>query len=125
MNQVSRQKAKTKAEKDFYKFMNNSNFGYNCRNNIDNCKFKPIFDDVEEIAYIQKYSSLFEDLYKDFFCLDLMLMQIENNYNNELIKINQNDLFTDTKRYDLGEKIKIKIDALYSHKSKIKRKKSR
>ena len=125
MNQVSRQKAKTKAEKDFYKFMNNSNLGYNCRNNIDNCKFKPIFDDVEEIAYIQKYSSLFEDLYKDFFCPDLMLMQIENNYNNELIKINQNDLFTDTKRYDLGEKIKIKIDVLYSHKSKIKRKKSR
>ena len=36
MNQVSRQKAKTEVEKDFYKLMNNSNFGYNCRNNADN-----------------------------------------------------------------------------------------
>ena len=52
MNQVSRQKAKIKIEKDFYKLMNNSNFGYDCNNNIDNCKFKPIFDDIEEIAYI-------------------------------------------------------------------------
>ena len=33
MNQVSRQNAKTKIEKDFYKLMNNSNFGNDCKNN--------------------------------------------------------------------------------------------
>ena len=42
INQVSRQKIKTKVEKDFYKLMTNSNFG-------DNCSFRPIYDDVEEI----------------------------------------------------------------------------
>ena len=66
MNQISRQKAKIKVEKDFYKLMSNSNFGYDCRNNIDNCNFKLIFDDIEEMAYIQKYSSLFDQSYKDF-----------------------------------------------------------
>ena len=39
INQVSRQNAKISVEKDFYKLMNNANFGYNCRNNIDNYKF--------------------------------------------------------------------------------------
>lgn len=37
MNHVWRQNVKTDAEKDFYKLMNNSNFGYDCQNNADNC----------------------------------------------------------------------------------------
>ena len=66
MNQVSRQNAKTKIEKDFYKLMNNSNFGNDCKNNIDNCDFRPIYDKIDEVSYIQKYTSLyFNDDYKD------------------------------------------------------------
>ena len=38
MNQNARKVAKTKVEKDFYKLLNNSNFGNDCRNNIGNCK---------------------------------------------------------------------------------------
>ena len=38
MNQNSRKASKTKVEKDFYKLLNNSNFGNDCRNNIGNCK---------------------------------------------------------------------------------------
>ena len=32
MNQVARENAKSSVEKEFYKLMNNSNFGYYCRN---------------------------------------------------------------------------------------------
>ena len=59
MNQRSRQKAKNSIEKDFYKLMNNSNFGYDCHNDLDNCQFVPIFDELQEIAYVKKISHLF------------------------------------------------------------------
>ena len=69
MNQVPRQQAKTKVEKGFYKLMNSSNFGNDCHNNIDNCNFKAIYDEIEEISYVQRYASLyFNDDYKDFAC---------------------------------------------------------
>ena len=54
MNQRSRQNAKNAIEKDFYKLMNNSNFGYDCRNNRDNCQFVPILDELQEITYHKK-----------------------------------------------------------------------
>lgn len=58
MNQFSRQKAKLKVEKDFYKLMSNSSFDYDCRNNIDNCNFKSIFEDIDKMSYIQ-YTFIF------------------------------------------------------------------
>ena len=45
-NQVARQHAKNNVEKDFYKLLNNSNLGYDCRNNLNNCTFIPIFDEL-------------------------------------------------------------------------------
>ena len=53
-NQVARQNAKIAIEKDFYKLINNRNFGYDCRNNLDNCQFIPIFDELREITYLKK-----------------------------------------------------------------------
>ena len=52
INQKSRQLSKNNVEKEFYKLMNNSNFGYDCRNNLDNCKFVPIFDQFREVTYV-------------------------------------------------------------------------
>ena len=53
-NQRKRQKVKKRIEKDFYKRMNNANFGYDCRDNANNAKFQPIIDKVNEITYIKK-----------------------------------------------------------------------
>ena len=57
MNQKSRQNSKNFVEEDFYKLMNNSNFGYDCRNNLDNCQFVPIFDELKQIKHIKKYDN--------------------------------------------------------------------
>ena len=52
MNQKSRELSRNNNKKDFYKLMNNSDFGYDCRSNLDNYEFVPIFDELKEITYI-------------------------------------------------------------------------
>ena len=53
INQVSRQNVKMFVEKGFQKLMNNANFGWDCQNNMDNCKFAVLYDEIEEVSYIQ------------------------------------------------------------------------
>ena len=70
MNQNSRKVAKTKVEKDFYKLLNNSNFGNDFRNNIGNCKLELYFDGLDETSYIKKFTNIMQDSrYREvFFC---------------------------------------------------------
>ena len=58
-NQVARQNAKNAIEKDFYKLMNNANFGYDCRSNLDNYQFIPIFDELREVTYLKNITIIF------------------------------------------------------------------
>ena len=67
MNQKSRQLSKNNVEKDFYKLMNNSNFWYDCRNNLDNCKFVPIFDEFREVTFVNWYHNIFDQKVSQFF----------------------------------------------------------
>ena len=92
INQKSRQNAKNSVEKDFYKLMNNSNFGYDCRNNLDNCKFVPIFDELREITYNKKYYNFFDPKVPKFVTSDLISQEIEEKYNDDIIKISAEDL---------------------------------
>ena len=77
MNQNVRRSAKTKVEKDFYKLLNNRNFGNDCRNNIENSKLELMFDGLDEIAYVKKYTNIMLDnRYREFFSLDLIRQQV-------------------------------------------------
>ena len=72
-NQKSRQTATSSIEKDFFKLLNNSNFAIDYHNNIDNCIVEPIYDDLGEISYIKKFTTIFNDeTYRDFFSPELM-----------------------------------------------------
>ena len=97
MNQKSRQQSKNSVEKDFYKLMNNSNFGYDCRNNIDNCKFVPIFDEYKEITFINRYHNIFDEKVSKFVTSDLLKSQIEKQYNDKLMKLDKEDKFYEIK----------------------------
>ena len=58
MNQKSRQRASKKVEKDSCKLLHNSNFGMDCRNNIDNCYLEPVYDYFNKV-YKKLYSHIF------------------------------------------------------------------
>ena len=97
MNQKSRQQSKNSVEKDFYKLMNNSNFGYDCRNNLDNCKFVPIFDEYKEITFINRYHNIFDSKVSQFVTSDLLKADVEEKYNDKLSKLDKEDRFYEIK----------------------------
>ena len=97
MNQKSRQRSKNNVEKDFYKLMNNSSFGYDCINNIDNCKFVPNFDEYKEITFINRYHNIFDEKVSKFVTPDLLKSQIEEEYNYKLMKLDKEDKFYEIK----------------------------
>ena len=94
MNQNARKTAKTKVEKDFYKLLNNSNFGNDCRNNIWNCKLDLLYDGLDEISYIKKFTNIFNyDRFSEFFSVDLLKEQIISEYNQKIENLDQYDPF--------------------------------
>ena len=46
MNQNSRYKVTSPVEHDFYKLLNDTNASIDRRNNINNCTFEPIYDEI-------------------------------------------------------------------------------
>ena len=97
MNQKSREQSKNSIEKDFYKSMNNSNFGYDCRNNLDNFKFVPIFDEFKEITCINRYHNIFDPKVSEFVTSELLRADVEEKYNDRLSKLDKEDRFYEIK----------------------------
>ena len=67
MNQISRHNAKTSVEKDFYELVNNSNFGYDCRNNPGNCSFTGLFDEIKELTFAKNIKMFSTATYLNLF----------------------------------------------------------
>ena len=90
MNQVSRQNAKTDVEKDFFKLMNNANFGYDCRNNAEKCCFSPIYDELEELMYAKTYQNIFDRSISTFVSSEYLERQIEEEFSNKIARLDPN-----------------------------------
>ena len=105
MNQNARKTAKSKVEKDFYKLLNNINFGNDCRNNIGNCKIDLLYDGLEEISYIKKFTNILHDhRFREFFTIDLLKEQINVDFNRKIENLDQDDPSYDLKYNRLAEK---------------------
>ena len=68
-----------------------------CRNNLDNCKFLSIFDELGEITYINRYHNIFDEKVSDFVTSDLVRQNIEEKFNDKLMKLNKEDQFYNIK----------------------------
>ena len=73
--------------------MNNANFGFNCRNNVNNVKFAPIIDKLSEISYLKKYYNLHDSKIRSFVTSDLLEQEIEHNFQRHLAQVKHNDPF--------------------------------
>ena len=94
MNQNTGKTVKSSVEKDFYKLLNNSNFGNDCRNIIGNCKLELLYDGLDEIKYIKKFTNIFRDArFREFFSIDLIKEQVNNEFKEACEKLDKDDPF--------------------------------
>ena len=121
MNQNARKRAKTKVEKDFYKLSNNSNFGNDCRNNIGNCKLDLLYDGLDEISYMKKFTNILNyDRFSEFFSIDLLKEQVISEYNEKIENLDEDDPFYFSIRENIERKYEEDLEAikLFSKKKK-------
>ena len=113
----SRQNAKNSIEKDFYKLMNNSNFGYDCHNNF---QLVPIIDELQEIIYLKRYYNYFDSKVSSFVSSDLIRQEIEEKYNDLVMKLSKDDKYYEIKLSTLNrEKSEFFETAENIHKKKM------
>ena len=122
MNQKSRQQSKNGIEKDFYKLMSNSNFGYDCRNNLDSCKFVSIFDEFQELTYTNRYHNIFVPKVSQFVTSYLLKADVEEKYNDKLLKLDKEDRFYKTKLQTIKTKRLQQLEAAEKFEQEQKKK---
>ena len=102
--------------------MNSSNFGYDCQNNLDNCKFVPIFDEYKKITYIGKYWNFFDSRVSQFVTTDLIKQDIEEKYNDKFMKLDKEDKFYQIKLSTLNTEGLSNLEAAETFEKKKKEK---
>ena len=122
MNQKGRQEAPDKVESDFCKLLNNANFGYDCRNNLDNCTFQPIRDEINELSFIKRYhSNLYDKDLEQFITARVLQEDINERFNNERQKIKETDTFFAAKVRSIENRRNAENEALESFKKREKK----
>ena len=121
MNQRFRQNAKNDIEKNFYKLMNNANFGFDCRNNANNLKFEPLIDEINELTYIKKYYNLFDSKVNNFVNSEILEKNINQEFEQEIALIKNDNPFKNARIAELENKRQTDIDSLDCLKKKEKK----
>ena len=91
MNQESSKQNRPQKE-IFLKLLNKSNFGIDCRNNIDNHILEPPYDDFDEISYIKRFTTIFNnDTFRNFFSPEILREEIIQTYQVDIFALNKEE----------------------------------
>ena len=105
--------------------MNNSNFGFDCRNNANNLKFEPLINEIEELSYIRRYHNLFDEKIKSFASSMILEENINQEYDKAMSLIKDDDPYKQIRITELKNKKEEEFDALECLKKKEKKSKKR
>ena len=92
-------------------------------NDLDNCKFVLILDELKELTYIARYHNIFDPKISEFVTADLIKQNIEATYNDKLIKLDKEDKFYQIKLDTLNTKRLTNLEVANSFENKQKKKK--
>ena len=113
MNQKARQNATSSVKRDFYKLLDNSNFGIDCTNNIDNCFLEPLLDDFSEMSYIKKCATICnDDTFRNFFSPFLLQQEIIQTFESKIFSLNKADPTYGTRRKYYEVQMEEELDAV-------------
>ena len=86
-------------------------------------KFVPIFDELKEITYVERYHNIFDPNFSEFATTDLIKQNIEETYNDKLIKLDKEDKFYQIKLDTLNTKRLTNLEVANSFENKQKKNK--
>ena len=102
-------------EKDFSKLLNNSNFGIDCRNNIEKCILEPLF--------IIKFTIFGDDTFRLFFPPEQLREKAIQHFQWKLIALNKSDPTYKARKEYYENAIEEELDAIESFKNDKREKK--
>ena len=99
-------------ERDFFKLLNDSNFEIDCRNNIDNCILEPLYDDLNEISYIKKFTTIFsDDTFTNIFSPVHLREEITQIFQSKIFALNIEDPTYEARKEYFENKMDEELDA--------------
>ena len=104
--------------------MNNANFGYDYRNNLNNVKFQLIIGKINEISYIKRYYNLFDSKVSNFINSDILEKQIEQNFQQQIANVKYDDPFRSAQITSINNQVERDIlECLKNKEKKLKKRK--
>ena len=92
--------------------MNNANFGVECRNNMNNCVFEPIIDEVNEVSSLKKYYNLFNKKISTFGNSELFEKEIEQKFEQKIANMKNDDPFKKSRITAINNEKAREVDTL-------------
>ena len=101
----------------------NSDFGIDCKSNIDNCVPEPLFDNFEEFSYIKKFATTYYDnTYQDFDSPYLLREEIIQTFLSKIFSLDIKDPFYGSRKQYYQNKMEEELHAVDSFEKKKKKK---